>query len=106
MATVGLLESTLGENGNPVYKEETITYVAQLLYTVLPIPEYTDSTKTVKNYNFAAGEPRAVYGNVDLPQALRNVLVASGSSQSDRSSYTLGTYADAAARRSAKRQLG
>lgn len=95
VATVGLLESTLGEDGNPVYKQETVTYVAQLLYTVLPIPEYTDSAKTVKNYNFAAGEPRAVYGNIDLPQALRNVLVPSGS-QSDRSNYSLGTYNETA----------
>ena len=33
LATIGLVEPTLGADKNPVYKQETVTYVAQLLYS-------------------------------------------------------------------------
>ena len=101
LATVGLLESALGNDGVPVYKEETVTYVAQLLYTVLPIP-YQNSDGTL-NYNFAKGEARSIYGNVDLPQALRNQLVTQGNSQSAKSSYQLGSYSATLAKASSLR---
>lgn len=90
LATIGLVNPTLGEDKNPVYKQETVTYVAQLLYSVLPIPE--KNSDGTKNYNFAHGETRGVYGNIDLPQALRNVLVPNTGDQSNRAKYTLGDY--------------
>ena len=90
LATIGLVEPTLGADKNPVYKQETVTYVAQLLYSVLPIPE--KNSDGTKNYNFAHGEPRAAYGNVDLPQALRNVLVPNSGDQANRAKYNLGDY--------------
>lgn len=100
LATIGLVEPTLGADKNPVYKQETVTYVAQLLYSVLPIPE--KNSDGTKNYNFAHGEPRRTYtddpnAKVDLPQALRWVLVnyAKGNdnlSQYDRKNYTIGDY--------------
>ena len=41
IANVGLLESGLSDEGYPVYKQEVVTYVANLLKHSLEIPERT-----------------------------------------------------------------
>ncbi len=85
IATVGLLESTLGRGEKqddvlPVYKQEVVEYVASLLKEALEIPER--NAQGWKNYRYIRGEPSAVYGGVDLATALRS-----------RISGELGTYA-------------
>ncbi len=86
IATVGLLDSTLGADGLPVYKEEVVTYLAKLLQATLTIPEY-DSTTGWKNYRYVEGEPSELYGGVDFATALRSRITGG-----------LGTYAASAAK--------
>lgn len=74
--TAGLLEGTLGKDGNPQYREETIGYLANLLATTLVIPEYKNG---YFNYDFVRGEKRIEYAinpgrSVDLATALRHCL--------------------------------
>lgn len=72
IANLGLLESTLGTNGLPVYKEEVVTYLAYLLKESLEISER--NSNGWKNYKYVKGTPSSVYGNVDLATALRNAV--------------------------------
>ncbi len=81
IANVGLLESSLSEEGYPVYKQEVVTYVANLLKHSLEIPERTDGWK---NYRYVKGTASSVYGDIDLATALRN-----------RINGNMGTYAAA-----------
>ena len=71
--TAGLLSGTLGEDGNPVYRDKTIDYLAKLLQTTLVIPEYTGGRF---NYDFIRGEARIEYADnrgerIDLATAIR-----------------------------------
>lgn len=72
IANIGLLESAIGANGYPVYKEEVVTYMAYLLKDSLEISERTSDGW--KNYRYVQGTPSPVYGNVDLATALRNAI--------------------------------
>lgn len=69
IANLGLLESSLNENGYPVYKEEVVTYVANLLKHSLEIPERTSDGW--KNYRYVKGTASSIYGGADLATALR-----------------------------------
>ena len=70
IANIGLLESTLSEEGHPVYKEEVVTYLAYLLQHSLEIPERNEYGW--KNYRYVKGTASPIYGNVDLATALRS----------------------------------
>ena len=50
--TMGLLEGAI-KDGRPVYRQETVEYVAELLYNTLRIPQF-DPTGNY-NYNFVSG---------------------------------------------------
>ncbi|MBQ3177594.1 MAG: fibro-slime domain-containing protein [Clostridia bacterium] len=69
IANVGLLESGLSEEGYPVYKQEVVTYVANLLEHSLKISERTSDGW--KNYRYVKGTTSSVYGGTDLATALR-----------------------------------
>jgi len=86
IANIGLLESSLGANGYPVYKKEVVDYIASVLKTALERPERTSDGW--KNYRYVKGTPSAVYGNVDLPTALRT-----------RINGNMGTYAAASGKK-------
>ena len=62
--TAGLLEGSLGSDDTPVYRQETVEYVADLLYKTLVIPE-TDGSGNY-NYNFIKGSTSTQFGGVDL----------------------------------------
>lgn len=81
IANVGLLESGLSAEGYPVYKEEVVTYVAELLQRSLEISERTDGWK---NYRYIKGTASSVYGGTDLATALRTKI-----------NKNMGTYAAA-----------
>lgn len=71
--TAGLLSGTLGADGNPVYRDVTVAYLAELLHTTLVVPEYTGGRF---NYDFVRGEARIEYGDnrgesIDLATAIR-----------------------------------
>ncbi len=85
IANVGLLESSLGPNGYPVYKQEVVAYLAGLLQHSLEIPERT--ADGWKNYRYIKGEPSDVYGGTDLATALRT-----------RINKNLGSYAEASSK--------
>ncbi|MBQ8814939.1 MAG: fibro-slime domain-containing protein [Lachnospiraceae bacterium] len=70
IANVGLLQSALSAEGYPVYKEEVVTYVANLLKHSLEIPERTSDGW--KNYRYVKGTSSSVYGGTDLATALRS----------------------------------
>ncbi len=97
LATMGMLESSLSPAGTPVYREETVAYLAELLSNSLVIPEinkreyfvdnpgdaYTSMVKTFANnyynYNYVSGTPSAAYADAngnprDLAQALRDAI--------------------------------
>lgn len=81
IANIGLLESTLSENGYPVYKKEVVDYVAGLLKHSLEIPERTNGWK---NYR---------YINSDLAGQLRSKIDSKVGSYADASSKKLvGTW--------------
>ena len=61
--TAGLLEGTLGEDGNPVYREQVIDYLAKLMETTLVIPEYKNGRF---NYDFVRGAESLRYGSNDI----------------------------------------
>ncbi len=101
--TAGLLECTLGADGTPVYKQDTVEYIADLLSKTLTIPRY--GTNGNPNYNYVAGVKNAAqYGTTsgtanDLAQALRNCLgITFTSGQSRGSVPTMGTYAETIAK--------
>ena len=55
-ATMGLLESQLGENGRPVYKEAVVSYVAYLLQKQLTaVAKYPSDNYGWKNASFVTG---------------------------------------------------
>ena len=73
--TAGLLEGAL-ENGNIVYRDTVIEYLAELLATTLVIPEYEGGRF---NYDFIRGEKSEVYADEngverDLASALRECV--------------------------------
>lgn len=95
--TMGLLEGEL-VNGRPVYRQETVEYVANLLRGSLTIPQKAPDGDY--NYNFVAGEKSAsTFGTdssgeaLDLAQALRNQLGITFTAGSSRGTTpTLGSY--------------
>lgn len=77
LATVGLVSHTLDDNKRPVYRDETVDYIALMLYDTLRIPK-TDTSGNY-NYGYVKGQESTVYGTVngkavDLATALRNQL--------------------------------
>ena len=69
IANVGLLESGLSKKGLPVYKEEVVDYVADLLEYSLEKSERTSDGW--KNYEYVKGTESNIYGGTDLATALR-----------------------------------
>lgn len=81
--TAGLLQGALGDDGNPLYREKAIEYLAELLRTTLTIPEYEGG---YFNYDFVRGEKSFAYGDdldgngklddesIDLATAIRRCL--------------------------------
>ena len=92
IANLGLLESTLGENGYPVYKEEVVTYLAYLLEHSLKIDERTSNGW--KNYRYVQGTPSAAYGGVDLASALRSRITGLGDYDSTKAKNLVGNWND------------
>ena len=62
--TAGLLEGTLTADRLPVYRQETVEYIAQTLYNALAIPQ-TDASGNY-NYNFVKGSASTQFGGYDL----------------------------------------
>ncbi len=97
LMTVGLLEGEL-QNGLPVYREETVTYIAEMLEKSLVIPQRDSSGKY--NYNFVKGQESSQFGtvngkNLDLAQALRNCLgITFTSGQNKGSAPTFGNFSE------------
>lgn len=110
--TAGLLDSTLGADGTPVYKQETVEYIADLLSKTLTIPQYAGSDSSIgyANYNYVAGvKNREQFGYTvdssgnqvanDLAQGLRNCLGIYFTSGANKGSTpTMGTYAETIAK--------
>ena len=61
--TAGLLEGKL-ENGMPVYRQETVEYVAKMLYNTLTIPMFDADGDY--NYNYVTGSASSQFGGFDL----------------------------------------
>lgn len=72
IANIGLLESTLSEDGYPVYKQAVVEYFAGLLKASLEIPERTSDGW--KNYKYIKGTASERYGGTDLATALRKQI--------------------------------
>ena len=64
LMTAGLLEGSLAENRLPVYRQETVEYIALTLYNALTIPQ--KDGKGNYNYNYITGGTSKQYGGVDL----------------------------------------
>ncbi|MBQ1977343.1 MAG: hypothetical protein II225_01200, partial [Ruminococcus sp.] len=101
--TAGLLEGVLGADGTPVYRQETVEYIADVLSKTLVIPQ--KATNGRNNYAYVAGVKNAQqYGTTngkanDLAQGLRNCLGITFTSGSDKGSTPkMGTYADTMAK--------
>ncbi|MBQ3215205.1 MAG: starch-binding protein, partial [Oscillospiraceae bacterium] len=62
--TAGLLEGTLTPDRLPVYRQETVEYIATTLYEALAIPQ-TDASGNY-NYNFIKGSASVQFGGYDL----------------------------------------
>lgn len=91
ITNIGLLESSLGENGLPVYKEEVVDYFAGLLKHSLEIPERTSDGW--KNYRYVEGTPSERYGGTDLATALRTKINGNMGSYDEAASKNLvGTW--------------
>ena len=122
--TAGMLEGALVD-GKPVYRQETVEYLANLLYETLVIPPFDDDGDY--NYNFVKGEKSSQFkldingdgdyddrhdlngdayaetyeGSMDLATALRECLGIEFSFGSKKGTYpTKGTYADTQAKAS------
>lgn len=95
IANLGLLESTLGANG-PVYKEETVEYLANLLKASLEIPER--NSDGWKNYRYVKGTAsiKEEDGNyIDLATALRTRITDGLGSYTESSAKKLvGTWSE------------
>ncbi len=95
--SMGLLEGEL-VNGRPVYRQETVEYLADVIRKTLPIPQKAPNGDY--NYNFLSGtKSAATYGTdssgnaLDLPQALRNQLGVTFTEGNRRGTTpTLGKY--------------
>ena len=109
--TAGLLQNTLGKDGTPQYKQETVEYIADMLSKTLVIPQYAkaDPSSGYANYNYVAGvKNRAQFGYTevngtqvdnDLAQGLRNCLgISFTKGQWKGNTPTMGTYADTLAK--------
>lgn len=93
IANVGLLESSLSEDGYPVYKQEAVEYLAGLLEHSLEIPERTSDGW--KNYRYIKGTPSEIYGGTDLATALRTRINGNTGSYSEAASKDLiGTWTE------------
>jgi len=94
--TAGLLEGKLGEDGTPVYRQETVEYIADLLSKTLTIPQYDPTGKP--NYSYVSGGKSTLFGTTngkvnDLAQGLRNCLGITFSSGASRGTTPkMGTY--------------
>lgn len=104
LMTIGMLDNKL-ENGLPVYRQEAVEYVAEMLYKTLTIPQKDSSGNY--NYNYVKGVADTQFGTdssgkaLDLPQALRNRLgITFTSGQNKGSTPTYGNYAETEAKRS------
>ena len=64
LMTAGLLEGSLSENRTPVYRQETVEYIAMTLYNALTIPQ--KDGKGNYNYNYISGGTSKQYGGYDL----------------------------------------
>ena len=100
--TAGLLESTLGADGTPQYKQDTIEYIADLLSKTLTIPQKGSNGNN--NYTYVAGVKNAAqYGTTngtanDLAQGLRNCLGITFSGNTSGTTPKMGTYAETMAK--------
>ncbi len=98
LATMGMLEPSLSADGIPVYRQETVEYLAILLSNSLVIPEVNKREYFVANggnddynsiiagyannyynYNYVSGTPSMAYADADgnprdLAQALRDCI--------------------------------
>ncbi len=93
VATFGLLEGQLNEDGFPMYKQEVVEYLAGLLQHALEIPERTNDGWV--NYRFVRGTKSDVYGGVDLATALRNRIQGNlGSYAETKTKKLIGKWAD------------
>ncbi|MBQ7801738.1 MAG: fibro-slime domain-containing protein [Oscillospiraceae bacterium] len=92
IATLGLLQPEL-VNGLPVYKQETVAYVARLLKDALEIPE-VDSSTGYRNYQYVQGIAEARYGNIDLAQWLRNHCTSMGTYAASSQKNLVGKWED------------
>lgn len=91
IANIGLLESSLSDKGYPVYKQEVVTYVANLLKHSLEIPERT--TDGWKNYRYVKGAATDMYGGSDLATVLRNKINGNmGTYEAAASKNLVGTW--------------
>lgn len=94
LATVGLVQPSLGADGYPQYTDDAITYIANTLAATLSIPQSSDGKY---NYNYVAGsvpEDKRYGDGKDLAQALRDCIVSDPAQQSTKSSYKLGSKVD------------
>lgn len=90
IATLGLLEQQL-VNGLPVYKEDTVDYVAQLLQKSLTISY--NSAEGYRSYSYVDGAPSERYGGVDLATWLRKHITGDmGSYAASQSKKLVGTW--------------
>lgn len=76
-ATLGLVETELGENGLPVYKESVVHYLAAYLrHQLLTQPEYPSDNNGWRNYSFITGvstvngTDMALYGKDEYGRSL------------------------------------
>lgn len=93
IANVGLLKSSLSKDGNPEYKEEVVTYMANLLKHSLEISERTSDGW--KNYRYVKGTASSIYGGTDLATALRTRINKNMGSYSAASGKNLvGTWSE------------
>ncbi len=107
--TVGLLEGQLGADGTPVYRQEAVEYIADMLSKTLVIPR--KATNGNNNYNFVAGvKNREQFGYTedangkqvanDLAQGLRNCLDIYFTGNTKAAAPQMGTYAETLAKAS------
>ena len=89
IATLGLLEQQL-VNGLPVYKEDTVDYVAQLLQKSLTISY--NSAEGYRSYSYVDGAPSERYGGVDLATWLRKHITGEGSYADSKTKQLVGTW--------------
>ena len=91
-ATMGLLKSSLTEDGLPQYKDEVVDYVAGLLYNSLNLAEHQWGWT---NYMEPRGEVQDRFGGVDLPTALSGLnLTNDGSAAAAAGKNLIGTWED------------